>query len=175
MKKLVFIFLMAGTLNAARVDKPGSKIESAALPRFFEVNHGQAADAVRYLTREPGYTAFFLDSEVGFVFPRLRPAPVEPIFSLKPPRHAEPLPPDLLRMRWSGGRSVRPTAEDLQPGVSHYYVSNDPKHWYPDVPHFAGLSYRNIYDGIDLTFGLKDGDSSTSSPSLPAGNLRKSV
>ena len=88
MKKLVFILLLAVTLNAARIDKPGSKLESATLPRFFEVNQGQAADAVRYLTREPGYTAFFLDNEVGFVFPRLRPAPVEPVISLKPPRHA---------------------------------------------------------------------------------------
>ena len=58
-------------------------------------------------------------------------------------------------MRWSGGRDVRPEAEGLQPGVSHYYIGNDPMHWHADVPHFAGLHYRNIYDGIDLTFGRK--------------------
>jgi uncharacterized protein (TIGR03437 family) len=150
-----FGLLVALPALAARLDQRVPEVRMTALPKVYEANRGQAAPGVRYLSRQHGYTAFFLDDSVGFVFPRIKPAPIEPVLSLKPPRHAESLAPESMRMRWLGGKPVKPTGEQALPSVSNYYVGNDKSRWRTDVPHFGDVHYQGIYDGIDLTFGRR--------------------
>src|SRR5690349_14951583 len=47
---------------------------------------------------------------------------------------------------------ARAQALDRLPGISNYYLSNDPKKWRTDVPHFARVRYHCIYPGIDLLY-----------------------
>jgi len=47
---------------------------------------------------------------------------------------------------------ARGEALDRLPGVSNYYIGNDPKKWRTDVPHFARVRYHGVYPGIDLIY-----------------------
>jgi len=47
---------------------------------------------------------------------------------------------------------ARGEALDQLPGVSNYYIGNDPKRWRTDVPHFARVRYHGVYPGIDLIY-----------------------
>jgi uncharacterized protein (TIGR03437 family) len=48
--------------------------------------------------------------------------------------------------------SARAEALDRLPGVSNYYLGNDPKKWRTDVPHFARVRYHDVYPGIDVIY-----------------------
>ena len=48
--------------------------------------------------------------------------------------------------------NARAEALERLPGVSNYYLGNDPKKWRTDVPHFARIRYHDIYPGIDLIY-----------------------
>jgi uncharacterized protein (TIGR03437 family) len=53
---------------------------------------------------------------------------------------------------------ARGEALDRLPGVSNYYLGNDPKRWRTDVPHFARVRYHDVYPGIDVIYyGNTDG------------------
>jgi hypothetical protein len=36
------------------------------------------------------------------------------------------------------------------PGLYNYFIGNDPKKWRTDVPGYAEVTYRNVWDGVDL-------------------------
>ena len=38
------------------------------------------------------------------------------------------------------------------PGMSNYFIGNDPKKWHTGIPQFAGVRYQSVYPGIDLVF-----------------------
>jgi uncharacterized protein (TIGR03437 family) len=46
----------------------------------------------------------------------------------------------------------RPEALDRLPGVSNYYLGNDPEKWRTDVPHFGRVRYHDVYPGIDVIY-----------------------
>lgn len=155
MYKYWVFLLLSFSVQAARLEPGAAGIRETPLPRVYEANRGQAGPGVRYLSRQRGYTAFFLDDSVGFVFPRLKAAPVQPPLSLEAPRHAEPMAPETIRLRWLDGKPVKPAGENSLSSVSHYYVGNDTSRWLTDVPHFESLHYDGIYEGIDLIFGRR--------------------
>lgn len=41
---------------------------------------------------------------------------------------------------------------DRLPGISNYFIGNDPKKWQTNIPHYAKVRYRNVYRGIDLSY-----------------------
>jgi hypothetical protein len=41
---------------------------------------------------------------------------------------------------------------DRLPGVSNYFIGNNPQQWHTGIPQFAGVHYQNVYPGIDLVF-----------------------
>jgi hypothetical protein len=49
-------------------------------------------------------------------------------------------------------RNPAPTVEGLhrQPGISNYYLGNDPTKWRSGVPHYARVRYEDVYPGVDL-------------------------
>jgi len=57
----------------------------------------------------------------------------------------------MLTLRHANPRA-RAEGLDRLPGVSNYYIGNDPKKWRTDVPHFASVRYHDVYLGIDLIY-----------------------
>jgi len=41
---------------------------------------------------------------------------------------------------------------DRLPGISNYFIGNDPKKWRTGIPQFAGVRYQSVYPGIDMVF-----------------------
>ena len=57
---------------------------------------------------------------------------------------------EVVRMKLVGAK--RPQASGLEklPGVSNYFIGQDPKKWRTDVPHYGRIQYRGVYPGIDM-------------------------
>src|SRR5579864_6267364 len=100
------------------------------LPVMFERNIGQLDPAVIFASRGPGYSVQLTDSEVVF---RGRQSTVTMMLVGGEPRAK------------AVGRRPLPTR-------INYLIGPDPAAWHTDVPTYAGVEYRNIYPGIDLTF-----------------------
>jgi hypothetical protein len=48
---------------------------------------------------------------------------------------------------WNAADGLEPTGS-----TSNYYIGNDPKQWRTDIPNYARLKEKGVYDGIDLVF-----------------------
>ena len=104
-----------------------------SLPSAFEPNLGQTAPEVLFLTRGRGMTTFFTDTEAVMVLGRSEQA--------------------VVRMKLAGAMKPRQAAGlEKLPGVSNYFIGNDPKKWRTDVPHYARIEYKGVYPGIDLVW-----------------------
>jgi hypothetical protein len=98
-----------------------------ALPPWFEPNHGQAHRSVQFLSRGvylgSNKAAIQIDETEPFV------------------------------MTLAGARpTARAEGLDPQPGITSYFLGNDPKKWRSGVRHFARVRYKNVYPGIDLIY-----------------------
>ncbi len=100
----------------------------------FEPNVGQTDARVKYIAHA-SHATLWLTSE-GATFG----------FDLKSRRA-------VLKLRFEGaGPAPEISAEEPRPGVSNYFLGNDPAHWRPGVPQFGRVRYRNVYPGIDVVF-----------------------
>ena len=103
------------------------------LPLAFEPNLGQTAPEVRFLARGGGMMAFFTDAETVMVLGGSEQA--------------------VVRMKLAGAMKPRQaTGLETLPGISNYFIGNDPKKWRTDVPHYARIEYQGVYPGIDLVW-----------------------
>ena len=41
---------------------------------------------------------------------------------------------------------------DRLPGISNYFIGNDPSKWQREIPHYAKVRYADVYPGIDLIY-----------------------
>src|SRR6202163_4635917 len=58
-----------------------------------------------------------------------------------------------LRMHVVGGTSDAEIARsDRLSSKSNYIVGNEPNKWHRGVPHYARVSYHDVYPGVDLTY-----------------------
>lgn len=56
-------------------------------------------------------------------------------------------------MQLLGASTTAPaTGLDLQPGVTNYFLGNDPQKWHTGIPTYGKVNYAGIYPGIDLVF-----------------------
>ena len=133
------------------------------LPLHFEPNVGQSADAVQFLARGPGYTLFLTADEAVLALRPSRPvsdrvkphAPRRP-FERTTTFNATPVVPGaVIRTRLEGATrnpAAYPEGLNRQPGISNYFLGNDPAKWRTRVPHYARVRYPDVYPGIDLVY-----------------------
>jgi len=106
------------------------------LPLAFEPNLGQTDGRVRFLTRTAGMTVFFTDTEAVMLLRR---------------RQAQQLEQSVVRMKLEGAHAPRAAQGlDRLPGVSNYYLGNDPSLWRAGIPQYARVRYSEVYPGVDL-------------------------
>ena len=133
----------------------------ARLPLSFEPNRGQTDPRVQFLARGRGYTLFLTGQGAVLSMERSRPG----LDLLKRPfgkrgkspgssvQKPNPVPRDVLRLTLLGASS-RPSfePEDLQPGVSNYFIGHDPAQWHSRIPQFGRVEVRGIYPGVDMSY-----------------------
>ena len=120
------------------------------LPLAFEPNTGQTAPEVRFLTRGRGMTTFFTDTEAVMVLHKSEQRSRDAFRRPGPPPKVEQA---VIRIKLEGAAQSRRVAGlEKLPGVSNYFIGNDPKKWHTDVPHYGRIEYQGVYPGIDLVW-----------------------
>jgi Beta-propeller repeat len=118
------------------------------LPIYFEPNLGQTDSQVKFIARGSGATTFLTATEAVFSLPI--PNPQIPVDS---PQSEIGNHRSAISMRFVG---ANPDAQieslDRLPGISNYFIGNDPSQWQTNIPHHAKVRYRGIYPGIDLLY-----------------------
>ncbi len=60
-----------------------------------------------------------------------------------------------LRLEAASPAQARP--ENLLPGVSNYFLGDDPRAWRTGVPHYERVRYEDVYPGVDLVYYSVEG------------------
>ena len=129
------------------------------LPLSFEENRGQADSQVKYLARGRGYTLFLTPKETVLGLrrpsPAAKPEPAANASAVSPglKRETGQAAEDVVRFELAGA-SANPKMEGVEklPGVSNYYIGNDPSRWRSGIPNYRKVVYRDAYPGIDVTY-----------------------
>jgi hypothetical protein len=117
------------------------------LPMSFELNKGQTAAPVKFISRGLGYQLFLTGNEA--------------VLKLQKP-HA----PDsdvregsVLRLKMIGANTA-PHAEgqDELPGKVNYFNGNDPERWLRNLPTYARVNFKDVYPGIDMLYYGNQGE-----------------
>ncbi|HEY2399937.1 MAG TPA: Ig-like domain repeat protein [Steroidobacteraceae bacterium] len=118
------------------------------VPLSFEPNQGQSDVNVQFLSRGSGYSLYLTPGEAVLSLQRKNPAEIPASGS----RDATPT-VDVLRMQLVGASATAAaTGLDPQPGVTNYFIGNDPKKWHTGIPTYGKVNYAGVYPGIDLVF-----------------------
>src|SRR5256885_8675745 len=127
-----FALPAAGAIDARLSETYGK------LPLHFEANRGQTDKAVRFLSRGAGYSLYFTGSEAVLVL-------VKPDADAKRNTRA-PVKSVALRMSLVGAaRKPLVSGLDEQPEKANYFIGGDPAKWRTNVPTYAKVHYRNVY------------------------------
>jgi hypothetical protein len=137
----------------------------ASLPLAFEANQGQTDSQVKYMARGNGYTLFLTANDAVFSLQSrsaesatsaVRRGAVQQKKNSAPRHTQQDTQKDLtavVRMQLIGGNSLAQVSASGQlPGKSNYFLGNDPSKWHADVPHFARVSYQDVYPGVNLAY-----------------------
>lgn len=112
-------------------------------PIYFEANHGQHPETIRYLFRGDRYHLALHQREVRW---SLKNSGTSNKDSLGIQRAQ-------VQLEWLN-TSSNITVSGGVPGKAkvHYFKGNQIDHWYPNIPTYAKVKYQEIYPGIDLIF-----------------------
>jgi len=136
---------------------PKTSSPELKLPLDFETNRGQAAMQYAFVAHGPTYALGLSSTEIALSLNHPREAAPAVSLPAVPGVSADKRPTAMdhaqLHLRFmgaSGGSSV--SGLDPKPGVSNYFIGNDPSKWQTHVPHFGRVKMDGIYPGIDLVF-----------------------
>jgi hypothetical protein len=106
------------------------------LPLSFEANRGQADPGIQFLSRGSGYSLYLTRTAALLALSKSSPGST-----------------GLVRMSLSGANTnVQAAGADPLPGVSNYFLGNDPAKWHSGIPTYAKVQYTAVYPGIDLVY-----------------------
>ena len=131
--KLGFVFLAASVTFAQSSPQTPQKLERS-LPAFFIPNLGQASASIRYIVDTPGLSAGFTPTAAMFQIDRFK-----------------------LSVRFVGANpETTIEGEDRLGGTANFLLGNQPQNWKIDLPVYQKILYRNLYPGVDMTYGGVD-------------------
>jgi hypothetical protein len=111
------------------------------LPLSFEANQGQVGSSVNFLSRGNGYSLFLTPTEAVLGLARQVSNPSAGTRS------------DVLTMQLLGSNpAAQSTGLNRLPGVSNYFIGDDPAQWHTNVPNYAKVAYQNVYPGVTLVY-----------------------
>jgi hypothetical protein len=106
-------------------------------PLPFEVNAGQTAAQVRYLSHGPGFQLFLTANAATFEVSRL----------------GHPDTRDVFRLTFGGANpGPQVIGQNALPGYSNYFIGSDRARWHTHVTQYGQITYQNLYPGVDLVY-----------------------
>jgi hypothetical protein len=145
----------AGAPSGAALASAAAAPQPLHLPATFVPNAGQVGKRdVAYVAKTGRLTAYFRPREV--VLDLTAPRAGTRLAAL---RGDAPAPARaVVRVRFVGANpSPAIAALDPLPGRVNFLRGNDPRRWVTDLPAYAGLVYRDVYPGIDLSYRAERG------------------
>src|SRR5579864_1974936 len=138
--------------NSSATDAAGSARSFGPQPLSFEPNLGQTDPQVKFTARGTGYELFLTPAKavVSLISPQKisRRSRME-----RPTPSPTPVRESVVGMEFLGAKDQAEIAgSDLLPGVSNYFIGDDPHRWATGVPHYSRVRYRGIYPGVNLEF-----------------------
>ncbi len=142
----------------------------AKVPMSFEVNRGQTAKQVQFLSRGQGYTLFLTRDAAVLALPvppsnppksqtqvsSSAPYPLPHVASTQPAssQHQRALRNEaVLNMRIVGANpQTKIGGVGKQLAQSNYYIGNVPSEWHTNVPNYRKVRYAGVYPGVDLVY-----------------------
>jgi hypothetical protein len=128
------------------------------LPIYFIENRGQADPRVKFYTQGGGQTTWFTKEGITFTLSK-RPnnaemgAFTDRRGSKQRPRRQAPAEVTAVNLCLVGSRrGVKISALEPQEHKVNYFLGNNPKKWYRDLPTYQAVLYQEAYPGIDLKF-----------------------
>lgn len=129
------------------------------LPMSFEVNQGQADDAVKFISRGHGYQVFLTETEAVLVLQRPnqegsnKDSIGEQGIQTATSRDLPEITTSALKFKMQNVRlDSAPTGVGLLPGKSNYLIGNDSQNWHTDIPNYSRVEYRNASSGVMLAY-----------------------
>ncbi len=131
--------------KAGLKSKPDARGLLGQLPLIFEPNEGQTDSRVKFVSHGAGYSLFLDSTGAVLAMQTARPA--------RAGQRVTGRSVEAVRMTLVGANPGAAVAgSDRLPGISNYFIGNDPKKWRTGIPQFAGVRYQSVYPGIDMVF-----------------------
>jgi Bacterial Ig-like domain (group 3)/Beta-propeller repeat len=128
------------------------------LPLSFEANQGQSAAQVQYFTHTNGGT-LFLTSNSAVLTLQSNNSPIDKTnlaafdSPLSTQRTAVSSTGVALSLNLVGANpNASVVGLDKLPGISNYFIGNDPSRWHTNIPNYSKVEYQNVYPGINLVY-----------------------
>lgn len=145
--------LLAGAPGQAA---PAIHTSYSRLPLSFERAPDASARGARFLARGSGYGLFLTGSEaiLSLASQQMAPQSTQEILGRRaafaPAARSSAA---VLRMKLLGANATpRISGINRLPGVSNYFIGNDPAQWRTQVPQYGRIKYSSVYRGIDLVY-----------------------
>jgi beta-propeller repeat-containing protein len=107
------------------------------LPLSFEVNQGQTASQVKFLSRGNRYQLFLTSNEATLVLNKA----------------AAEQRSDVLKIKlMDANLEPQVTGEGELTGKSNYLVGNDSRQWRTNIANYTKVKYDDVYPGIDMVY-----------------------
>ncbi len=140
----------------------------SSMPVAFTKNMGQWPDSILYRADGGGATMWFAKDGIYYQFTRriasaepsaLRGDAVSPeMYADKFGHERDSIETTMIKAAFVGASSeVEVVGLDELAYKCNYFIGNEPSNWHTDVPNFSGVTYRNLYPGVDASFGATDG------------------
>jgi hypothetical protein len=124
-------------------------------PLRFEINEGQIDPWVRFMARDRDGVAYLTSDGAVFQIARsVGSAELKPRFKKASYTSETRLfESSFVRMKTVGANpNPRVIGLDRLPGVTNYFIGNDPAKWRTNVSGYAKVKYEGVYPGIDLVY-----------------------
>src|SRR5271156_4082562 len=132
--------------------KATAKRQFAAMPLFFEPNHGQTDPSVRFLSHSGRHSLYLTDDATIITMVAGKIGKPQNFASVNPPNPAksDKLVESAVRIRMVGA-NPHPTMTGLDPLPARVnYLVGDKANFHPNVETYARVKIANVYPGVDI-------------------------
>ncbi len=139
----LFLFVFSVRTDYERPQVLGSGLKPGwylNLPLYFIKNDGQTDERVRYYENGFGKGIFFTDDGIYISM-----SGIDTGDGKRTEEYVKITPLDT-------SKESRIEAEEILEGRVNYFTGNDPSGWHRDIPVYAKLRYKEIYEKTDLVF-----------------------
>lgn len=123
------------------------------LPLSFEINRGQVANPVKFLSRGSGYTLLLTPTGAIISLPKNQPEGTDPLTRDGLSQTDAEASATTFGMSLVGANShPRINGLDELPGKSNYLMGSDASQCFTNIANFARVKYGQVYPGIDMIY-----------------------